>query len=133
MNLPRSNTVRILLTLLGFLFASIGIIGILFPVLPTTPWLLLAAACWMRSSTRFYDWLMNHRILGSYLRNYREHRGITARHRLVTLAFLWAGISISALFLVSRLWLSVLLFAIAVGVTIHLVSLKTIRAEAEGE
>ena len=120
---------KVLLSVLGFIFVGIGIIGIFVPVLPTTVWLLLAAGCWMRSSKRFYQWLMNNRFLGVYIRNYREERGITLRHKIVTLALLWAGIGVSALILVSRLWLSLLLFGVAIGVTVHILSLKTLKRD----
>ena len=111
----------------GFLFVGIGILGIFLPVLPTTVWLLLAAGCWMRSSAKFYRWLIHNRVLGSYVRNYREYHGITQRQRIISLVVLWAGITVSALFLVSRLWISLLLFAIAIGVSVHLVTLKTLK------
>ena len=123
-----SKTTRVALTLLGFLFTAIGIVGIFLPVLPTTVWLLLAAGCWIRSSTRFYSWLVNNRFLGTYIRNYREKRGITRRHKVYTLTLLWVGISVSALFLVSRVWLSLLLYGVAVAVSIHILSIRTINS-----
>jgi uncharacterized membrane protein YbaN (DUF454 family) len=67
---------RRLLIVAGTLFTGLGIIGIFVPILPTTPFLLLAAACFMRSSERFYHWLINNRILGAYVRDYMEGKGI---------------------------------------------------------
>jgi uncharacterized protein len=122
----QTRSSRIALTILGFLFTGLAILGVFLPVLPTTVWLLLAASCWMRSSTRFYHWLIRNRYLGNYLRNYREHRGITRRHKIFTLTLLWVGISVSALILVSRVWLSLLLYGVAVAVTIHILTLKTL-------
>ena len=126
MKQARTRASRITLSILGFLFTGLAILGIFLPVLPTTVWLLLAASCWMRSSTKFYHWLIHNRYLGNYLRNYREHRGITRRHKIFTLALLWFGISVSALILVSRVWLSLLLYGVAVAVTIHILTLKTL-------
>ena len=133
MKQPQSRATRILLTTLGFFLVGLGIIGIFLPVLPTTVWLLLAAACWMRSSMKFYRWLIHNRVLGSYIRNYREYHGISVRQKFATLALLWGGISVSALILVSRLWLSLLLFGVAIAVTVHILSLKTVRADPSDE
>ncbi len=127
----QSKTARIALTSLGFLFVAIGTVGLFVPVLPTTVWLLLAAGCWMRSSKRFYRRLTENRVFGSYIRNYREKRGITARHKALTLTLLWAGITVSALILVSRLWLSLLLFAVGGGVSVHILLIATLPKDDE--
>src|SRR4030043_2259032 len=79
----------------GTLSTGLGIIGIFTPILPTTPFLLLAAACYLRSSPRFHRWLMNNRIFGSYIRNYTEGRGIPIKVKLFTIALLWATIGLS--------------------------------------
>lgn len=113
----------------GFLTLVLGIIGLFLPILPTTPFLLLTAWAWMNSSARFYTWLINSRVFGTYIRNYREKRGITPRHKVITITVLWAGIGYAALFVSPHLWLTLLLFAIAVGVTIHLLTLKTLPSE----
>jgi len=111
---------------------SLGIIGIFIPILPTTPFLLLSAWAWMNSSDRFYTWLIHNRVLGTYIRNYREKRAITLRHKIVTITLLWAGISYAAIFVSERLWLTILLFVIAAGVTIHLLMLKTLPSGNKG-
>ena len=111
---------------LGFFLVALAIVGIFLPVLPTTVWLLLAAGCFMRGSERAYRWLMKHKLFGRYIRNYRDYRGITKKQKVFTLALLWTGISISALLLVDKIWVTALLFAIAVGVTTHIFTLKTL-------
>ncbi len=110
----------------GFITLTLGIIGIFLPILPTTPFLLLSAWAWMKSSHRFYAWLINNRYLGAYIRTYREKRGITVRHKIITLTVLWLGIGYTAIFVAARLWLTLLLFAIAAGVTVHLMMLKSL-------
>ena len=82
----------------------------------------------MKSSSRFYEWLVGNRYLGSYIKNYREKKSITVRHKILTLTILWLGIGYAAIFIASQLWLTILLFAIAAGVTVHLMMLKTISA-----
>lgn len=118
-----------LLVAAGCIAVALGAVGIFLPLLPTTPFLLLAAACFLRSSDRLYAWLITHRWLGGYIRNYREHRAITLRAKVLTLALLWLTIGYSAVWVVSALALRVLLLAIALGVTIHILRLRTLTAE----
>lgn len=120
-----SSIHRYLLIIGGTLCVMLGIIGIFLPVLPTTPFLLLAAAAYARSSDRFYHWLLDNRLLGAYIRNYREGRGMTLFAKVTTLALLWVGIGVSALVLMDTLWVQLVLGAIAIGVTWHLLSLPT--------
>jgi len=113
----------------GIIAIIVGAIGIFVPLLPTTPFLLLAAACFIRSSDRLYAWLIHHRWFGSYIRNYREHRAITLSAKIVSLTLLWGMIGYSAVFVARAWWLRTLLGIIAVGVTIHLLQLKTLTQE----
>ena len=124
-----SRPKRIVLISLGCITFSLGIVGIFLPLLPTTVFLLISAWAWMKSSDRFYHWLINNRVLGSYIRNYREERGITMRQKILTLTLLWVAIGYAALIIVEKLWLTLLLFGIAIGVTIHLLTLKTLNAK----
>ena len=118
---------RILLIVIGTLFVALGVLGMFLPVLPTTPFLLLAAICYARSSKRFYNWLMTNRWCGEYIRNYREGRGITLRHKVLTISLLWLTIGYAAWFVVSLWWVKLILFGIAAGVTLHLVKIKTCK------
>jgi uncharacterized protein len=115
------------LIVLGTCFVALGILGIFLPLLPTTPFFLLAVACYARSSRRFYDWMLNNRVFGSYIRNYREGRGIPLKVKVVTIAVLWGTIIYSAFFVVDELYWRVILLVIAVGVTIHILKTRTLR------
>jgi uncharacterized membrane protein YbaN (DUF454 family) len=95
------------------------------PILPTTPFLLLAAVCYARSSKRFYDGLLTNRWCGEYIRNYREGRGIPRQQKAVTITLLWLTIGATAGLAVSLWWMRLFLIGIAVGVTIHLLRIKT--------
>ena len=115
------------LTLAGNFFVALGILGILFPLLPTTPFLLLAAACYFRGSKRFYNWLMNNKWLGNYIKNYREKKGIPLKVKVLSLSFLWLTIGYSVFFVVNIFLLRVILILIAIGVTIHVLSIRTLK------
>jgi uncharacterized membrane protein YbaN (DUF454 family) len=115
---------RRLLIVAGTLFTGLGIIGIFVPILPTTPFLLLAAACYMRSSKRFYHWLINNRILGAYVRDYMEGRGIPVRIKIRTIVLLWLTIGLTITFAVQSIVIKILLICIAIGVTVHIALIK---------
>ena len=117
---------KLLLTA-GILSTGFGLLGVFIPVLPTTPFLLLAASCFMRSSERFYNWLIYHRAFGTYIRNYRDHRAMTLRGKLFVLTLLWVTIGTTVIVILDTLWVRLLLLAIACGVTAHIVLLKTTK------
>lgn len=120
--------VKLLLTSLGCAALALGIVGIFVPLLPTTPFLLLAAALWVRSSPRLYGWLLAHPRLGGYVRSFRENRAIPLRVKVCTLVLMW-GSMLFCIFclLAERLWAQALLLAVAAGVTVHILSLATLK------
>jgi uncharacterized membrane protein YbaN (DUF454 family) len=115
----------------GTVCVALGVLGMFLPLLPTTVFLLMAAYCYSRSSERFHDWLLNNRLCGSYIRNYKSGQGISMRQKVTTISILWVSISGSIWLLGGKFWVTLLLLAIAVGVTLHLVLLKTYRAETD--
>jgi uncharacterized membrane protein YbaN (DUF454 family) len=119
--------VRIVLIVAGTFSFAVGILGVFVPILPTTPFLLLAAVCYARSSHRFYYWLLNNKYFGNYIRNYRERRGMPLKGKALTLALLWATIGCSVVFAVETLLVRALLVVIAIGVSIHIFSLRTLH------
>jgi uncharacterized membrane protein YbaN (DUF454 family) len=114
-----------ILAALGIIFTGLGILGIFLPVLPTTPFLLLAAALFAKSSDRLYKRLLEDKYLGAYIRNFRENRSIPLRVKVVSIVLMWLTIGYSALFVVRATWLKILLLIIAIGVAIHILSFKT--------
>ncbi len=114
-----------LLTATGFLSLSLGFAGIFIPLLPTTPFLLLASACFFKSSEKLHFWLINHKIFGRYIENYEKHRAVTKNAKIFTLTTLWLVISYSAIFAVTSAWISILLLLTAFCVTIHILRMKT--------
>jgi len=104
----------------------LGVVGIFLPLLPTTPFFLLAAACFFRSSESLYAWLINHKFFGKRIRYFRVYKAISLRSKLLSLALLWLTIGYSAFFVVKIFWIKIILFLIALGVSIHLLSFCTI-------
>ena len=111
------------LLLLGAACILLGVLGIFLPLLPTVPLLLLAAACFARSSEPCHRWLLEHNQLGPLFRGYLDGSGIPRRSRNIAIVLLWLTITPSALFLVPLLAIKLLLFTIASGVTIYLLRL----------
>ena len=113
---------------IGYISLTLGIIGLIFPILPTTPFLLLAAACFARNSEKAYNWLINNRVFGKFIRDYRAGKGLPIKVKLYTLFFLWMTIIISIL-VVSILWVQILLLVIASLVSIHIILIKPKRKD----
>jgi uncharacterized membrane protein YbaN (DUF454 family) len=118
-----------MLIALGSLSLGLGVLGIFLPLLPTTVFLLIAAACYARSSERLYDWLLNHKLFGSYIRNWREHKAIPQRSKTIILLLLWATLLISGLFATSLLIVRFGLLVVGAGVTILITKLKTLTPD----
>jgi uncharacterized membrane protein YbaN (DUF454 family) len=127
MKILSSNTKRSLLIAAGTIFLGLGILGIFLPLVPTTPFLLLAAACYANSSEKMYRRLLQHRWFGNYLKNYREQKRIPFSVKIVTIVFLWLTIGFSGIFVVHNLWIRIGLMAVAVGVTVHILSIRTLK------
>lgn len=120
--------VKVTLILTGSISLGLGIIGIVLPLIPTTPLLLLAAACFVRSSDKLYDWLLNHRWFGRYIRNFREQRGIPLKAKVLGVTMLWVSIIYSAFFVVPLVAVRILLLLVAAYFTWYMLSLKTLRS-----
>ena len=115
-----------LLVVAGTLSLVVGVIGIFLPLLPTTPLLLLAAYCYLKSSDKLYQRLMNSKRLGPYIQNYLEKKAVTRRIKFSALAFLWISLTISIV-LFNNLYIRLLLGLVGIVVSIHIVSLKTLK------
>ena len=123
----RHAWVRYCLLGIGWLSVALGVIGIFLPVLPTTPFLLLAAACFMRSPQRFYDWLVNHPKLGPWIRDYLDGEGIPLKGKVYAIGLMWASIGLSC-YLVPMPWVRAFMLTSAVLVTLYILRQKTLPA-----
>lgn len=115
---------KLVLNIVGVLALVLAVLGLFLPLLPTTPFLLLAAACFARSSERMHARLLNHKMFGSYLRAYEEGRGIPARAKVIALVMMWSSLSF-CVWRFDKLWLQAGLLLTGIGVTIYLMRLPT--------
>jgi uncharacterized protein len=125
MNIHKNPIIRWAFMISGFILIGIGILGMFLPLLPTTIFLILAAWCFAKSSERFHYWVHHNRWFGKYLRDYRSGNGMPLRSKILSITMLWAGILISGVLLTDNLYIRILLAAVAIGVTWHLVAIKT--------
>ncbi|SDG77987.1 hypothetical protein SAMN05216603_103410 [Pseudomonas benzenivorans] len=121
----RNPAIRFALLAVGWLCVALGVIGIFLPVLPTTPFLLLAAACFVRSSKRFYLWLVLHPRLGPWVRDYLDGQGIPRRAKGYAIGLMWLSIALSC-YLVPLPWARAFMLTSAVLVSIYILRQKTL-------
>ncbi len=114
---------RVFFIFLGILAVLLGLIGIILPILPTTPFIILGAAIFAKSSNKFYEWLIGNRLFGIYLKNYREGNGVPLNVKVSAISFLWITILSSVIFFVSIIIVQILLILVAIGVTYHVVKI----------
>ena len=116
-----------LFVIAGTIALILGIVGIIMPVLPTTPFLLLAAFCYMRGSQKLYIMLLGSPFVGNYIRNYLEGKGMPLKMKIWTLSLLWIAIVLTATLATSSMIIRTILAIVLIGVTIHILKIKTAR------
>lgn len=114
-----SPTMKLLFNIIGVLAVLLGILGLFLPLLPTTPFLLLASACFARGSDRLHGWLLNHRVFGVYLRNFEAGNGIPLRAKIVASVMMWSSLLV-AILRFEHLGLRVALVLIGASVSLYL-------------
>ena len=121
-----SKVKRVIYLVIGTLALVLGAIGLFLPVLPTTPFVILAAACYLRSSKRMHAWILRSALFGETIENYQAGRGLKRDTKIRALVLMWAAISISAFFFVDQLIFRGAMFLVAAGVTIYILRLPTL-------
>jgi hypothetical protein len=111
----------------GTISLGLGAAGVFLPILPTTPFLLLSATCYYKGSERMHRWILNNKLFGSYIRNYKEGKGISKNAKILTLFLLWITIGYTSFFITSNYVVQLVFFTIAVAVTVHVATLPTFR------
>jgi uncharacterized membrane protein YbaN (DUF454 family) len=116
---------RVLLNILGTIFLFVAILGIILPLLPATPFLLLSSACYVRGSKTLHNWLMNQKYLGAYITNIKDNRGMPVKAKLITVFVLWASLLFS-IYRADSVLLDSTLLIVGIGVTAIILKLKTL-------
>ncbi len=112
----------------GSVSLGIGIAGIVLPLLPTTPFLLLAAYCYSRGSRRLHKRLLSNRLIGNYLKNYLEGKAMTIKAKVLSLSMLWAVIVCTAVFVIDSQIMRIIMLAVGAAVTVHIVRLRSLAS-----
>ena len=130
--------IRTLWFFAGTICMVLGAVGMVLPLLPTTPFLLAAAACYYKSSEKMHTWLLSNKWFGEYIRNYTEGRGLTRKTKITALALLWATMGFSTVFMLNRLLpaqlvmpTQIIMIAVAIAVSFHILRLPTFRKPKE--
>lgn len=118
-----------LLVIIGTISLILGTIGIIIPILPTTPFILLASFCYIRSSNRLYYWLINHKLFGKYIYDYLVHKSVKKSAKITAITLLWLSLGIT-IYLINS-YISFILIFIGIAVSIHIISLKTLPTDAK--
>ena len=121
------NIKNLLWVAAGFISLTLGAIGIVLPLLPTTPLVILAAICFSSGNKKLDAWLSKSRIFGPFIDNYRTGQGISRARKIASIAFLWAGL-VTSMIVLQTPAIYLVLTIVGVGVTIHLSMIKTKRA-----
>jgi uncharacterized membrane protein YbaN (DUF454 family) len=127
----RFRKMKILINIVGSLALILAILGLFLPLLPTTPFLLLASACYARGSKRMQKWLHNNRLFGEYIRNYEEGKGIPLKAKVTAVLLLWTSLILSGYHAQSTVLKAVLL-AVGVAITTYLIRVRTYRPGNRG-
>ncbi|MCF6269418.1 MAG: YbaN family protein [Melioribacteraceae bacterium] len=123
----KNRITRFLLIIGGSLALFLGVLGVFLPLLPTTPFLLLSAYCFGRSSDRIHTWLINNKWFGEYIKNYQAGKGIPTHSKVTAILSMWILLIASAIWGTELLIVRIVLLLIGTGVTIHLLRMPTFR------
>ena len=118
---------RVVFNILGTMFLVLGILGGVLPLLPATPFLLLASACYVKGSPTLHNWLMSQKYLGPYITNIKDKRGMPIKAKIITITVLWVSLLFS-MYRVDSLLLDSTLLIVGIGVTTLILKLKTLAA-----
>jgi uncharacterized membrane protein YbaN (DUF454 family) len=124
----KASLIKYLYLTLGSFFVVLGLVGIFVPVLPTAPFMLLAAFFYVRSSDRMYNWLINHRLFGESIKSYLEHRAMRKSAKVKAVASIWISLTLSAL-LVQKAHVALILAVVGISLTVYLLSIRTLVPE----
>ena len=115
--------------IVGSISLAAGLVGVFLPIIPTTPFILLSAWCFFRSSERLYQWVISNERFGPTIKNFHGGKGITKKMKTRAIVMMWLTISLSVYFYINNIYLIALLYIIAIGVSIYLYKLPTMKEQ----
>lgn len=127
MKLARNRFVKFLYICLGSLFFSIGLIGIVVPGLPTTIFLLIAAAFYFRSSERLYNWLLEHKVYGKFISDFHKYRAMPRKSKIIAFLMMWSMIAVSTIFFIQIFWIRAVVILSGIIGTVVILKVKTLE------
>jgi uncharacterized membrane protein YbaN (DUF454 family) len=120
------KTLKLIYNIIGTVSLVFALIGVVLPIIPTTPFVLLSAACYYKGSERLHGWLSRNELFGPIIRNYEEHGGMRKATKIKALTIMWAAVLTSALLVLDTLKMRALVLLIAVIGTVSMLRIKTI-------
>lgn len=120
-----SESKKFIYILIGTISLVIGVIGIIVPVLPTTPFVLLSAGCYFRGSSRFHDWLLNHKYFGPIILEYSDGKGMRKKSKINAIILTWIMVLGTTIFVLNSLLMRLIIVGLAIIGTFVILSLKT--------
>jgi uncharacterized membrane protein YbaN (DUF454 family) len=121
---------KIILNVIGTFFVILGILGVFLPLLPTTVFLLLASACYIRGSDRLYKWLINNKFLGKYIKDFQEKKAMPLKAKILSISLMWISIAFS-IYKIDNLILKFILLFIGIIGTIVVLRIRTLKYNEE--
>ena len=121
------KTLKVIYNIIGTISLMFAFIGVVLPIIPTTPFVLLSAACYYKGSERLHSWLSHNEIFGPIIRDYEEHGGMRKATKIKALTMMWAAVLTSALLILDTLTMRALVVLIAVIGTVSMLRIKTIE------
>ena len=126
---PKRRVPRPVLIGLGWVSVGLGFVGVFVPGLPTTTFLLIAAWCFYRSSPKAHEWLLEHRLLGPYVRDFLSGKGMPMKSKVIAWTMIWVTCGSSALFFIDPILIRAFVVLCAVIGTVVIVRVPTRRAD----
>lgn len=117
--------VKTLFLFIGIVSLLLGFIGIFLPLLPTTPFILLAAYCFAKSSERFHRYIMQHKLFGRMVTDFYEKKVISSKNKIIALTLMWLTLSLSVIFFMPYIWVKLVVLGIGVSVTVYLLTFRS--------
>jgi len=121
------KTQKLIYNIMGTVSLAFAFIGVILPIIPTTPFVLLSAACYYKGSKRLHSWLSRNEMFGPIIRDFEEHGGMRKITKIKALTIMWTAVLASALLILDTLTMQALVVLVAVIGTVSMLKIKTIE------